>query len=77
MTDFNTARPLLNMADSAATNNKTLFKSGGANSGRNSARNTARDATDDKKSAQYFNTVPVPAAAQGAGGLTERGKAAG
>lgn len=63
MTDFNTARPLLNMADSAATNSKTLFKSGGANSGRNSARNTARDATDDKKSAQYFNTVPVPAAA--------------
>lgn len=76
MTDFNTARPLLNMADNSATNGKALFKTTGANSGRNSARNTARDATDDNKATQYFNTVPVPAGSQGAGGLTERGKAA-
>ena len=76
MTDFNTARPHLNMADNVATNGKTLFKTSGANSGRNSARNTARDAADDTKAVQYFNTVPAPAGAQGPGGLTERGKAA-
>ena len=77
LTDFNSSRPHLNMADSATTNSNTLFKNGGANSGRNSARNTVRNANDDKESAQYFNTVPKPAAALGGGGLTERGKAAG
>lgn len=76
MTDFNTARPHLTIADSTATNGAALFRSTGANSGRNSARNTARDTADENKAAQYFNTVPAPAGAQGPGGLTERGKAA-
>ena len=75
LTDFNTARPINNLGESMSKHNQNFLKNNGAISGRNSARNTARGANDDQKSTQYFNTVPAPTVVQGAGGLTERGKA--
>lgn len=70
-TDFNTARP----PENARPNGRPVVISR-PNSGRNSGQNSARDTAGGKQAAHYFNSVPTPGGVGGAGGLTERGKAA-